>query len=201
MPTTPSFALRYPSGSDNPNVPLDFQRLAEDTEAQMRKGGNAKISLNTTGQTIGGSYAAPGTPDKVTLPVKQNSIIWVAFRVEFVPNTTWDGSTNPGVSLRIAGSTVNGPLGGIAQAAFGSAGLTNGSTTLAPLVSLPTGSTPISNASIDTSGVVRPGVEIPFWYSAADANVDIELYYARVAGSAATKVQNRLLSARAQSSS
>ena len=35
MPTTPNHALRYPVLGDAPNVPLDLQRLAEDTDTAL----------------------------------------------------------------------------------------------------------------------------------------------------------------------
>ena len=35
MPATPAHALRYPAPTDNPNIPLDLQHLAEDADAAL----------------------------------------------------------------------------------------------------------------------------------------------------------------------
>lgn len=35
MPTTPNYAIRYPVLGDAPNVPLDLQRLATDTDTAL----------------------------------------------------------------------------------------------------------------------------------------------------------------------
>ena len=52
MPTTPSHALRYPQGSDNPNIPLHFQNLATDVETALDDIAPDQIRNGSPGQII-----------------------------------------------------------------------------------------------------------------------------------------------------
>lgn len=52
MPTTPTYAFRYPASTNSPNVPLDISNLATDVEnylASFMKRGTISITTDSSG--------------------------------------------------------------------------------------------------------------------------------------------------------
>jgi len=189
MPSTPTYALRYPANTDPPNVPLDMQNLATDIETKIAPGtatGQIPVWDNTaktwTGAQIGAGTTFPASPydgqEYFYVADATNGIVW-RFRYRAASASTYKWEFVGGSPLTAEIATAETMAGTATWTDLATAG---------PLVALPrTGDYLIQwNAACqcDTAGTIL--YVAPLLVSAGPFTNDATDFHTAVAGTRST---------------